>query len=118
MSEQGIRLAQIDWTRVAEFAVFCKQLALKHNGSETSGARSLQRNAAVGGSRPPGGSLSRHTFKGGWGMAQDFMFDSVQERISAQREVVEAGYVAFRGTDYHPAQLHVQAVRRGVELER
>jgi hypothetical protein len=93
-----------DWPEVAEFLVFAWQLCHEYNGSVTSGCRTSLRNANVGGHRD-----SKHTWRGGWGMAVDIVFDTALECEAAKREVDSIPEVYwYQGPDYHPTRLHVQ----------
>ena len=108
------RPAEVDWSRVERFLVFCWRLALVQNGSITGGCRTEERNAGL---KPPGHPESRHLFETGWGAACDFVFDTSLDRDIAMREVTAEGYHPYVGEGYGTHRLHVQMVRPGVKLE-
>lgn len=78
--------------------------------SVTSGPRSDQHNADVGG-QPD----SEHTQSGGWGCAADLWFDLEHHRDLARESFASLGWHTYVGPDYHSKRLHVQAFAYGVK---
>lgn len=105
-------------TVIEEFKFFCWELCLKYHGSETSGFRSDAHNESpsVGGAEG-----SKHTYAGGWGLADDLLFDDVSGKLAAISEVGARRSEGYRYNLYtdkgRRLLVHVQRFPVGVTPE-
>lgn len=102
----------IDWHTVDSFWAWSLRLSYDLTGSVTSGPRTVEHNASVGGH-----PKSRHLWEHGWGCACDFVFSTHIDREEARTRAAAAGYYPYVGADYGKFRLHVQAFAKDAPLE-
>lgn len=109
MSGLGAVAPELREDTTKDFCWFVWELCLDYSGSVTSGCRSVKRNASVGGS-----PLSKHTIKGGWGLACDVVFDTALDCEAAKEHIKrDRRYHVYHPDKYGPKRIHLQAFRVG-----
>ncbi len=102
----------IDWVEVGRFKAEVVKICHVYSASETSGARSAQRNSQTPGSSPE----SKHTIQYGWGMASDLVFDRPRDRDKFVSDYKDhPRYHIYIGDNYSSRRAHFQGWKYGEE---